>query len=56
MTPEELERWGLVQRRVENNAIVYQNALVYDAGYNLSAIEKGYIEFVRQCLGVSVEP
>ena len=56
MTPEELERWGLVQRRVENNAIVYQNALVYDSGYNLSAIEKGYIEFVRQCLGVSAEP
>lgn len=46
MRQEVLEAWGLVQRSVEDNQIIYQNALVHIAPELLNDIERSFMDYV----------
>ena len=43
-TPDKvLERYGLVQRKCEENKKIYKDVLIYRAGYKLSKLDKAFI-------------
>ena len=51
MRQEALEAWGLIQRSVEDNHIVYQNALVHIAPELLNDIERRFMDYVIERCG-----
>ena len=51
MRQEALEAWGLIQRSVEDNHIIYQNALVHIAPELLNDIERSFMDYVIEHYG-----
>ena len=51
MRQEVLEAWGLIQRSVEDNHIIYQNALVHIAPELLNDIERNFMDYVIEHYG-----
>lgn len=43
-----LARWSLVQKPSNINQTVYHDALVYQLQYDMTQIERGFVEFVQQ--------
>lgn len=43
-----LTRWSLVQKPSNINQTVYHDALVYQLQYDMTQIERGFVEFVQQ--------
>ena len=43
-----LERYGLVQKKCQENGKIYQDVLMYRRGYKLTALAKRFIEQLRQ--------
>lgn len=51
MRQEALEAWGLIQRGVEDNHIIYQNALVHITPELLNDIERSFMDYVIEHYG-----
>ena len=51
MRQETLEAWGLIQRSVGDNHIIYQNALVHIAPELLNDIERSFMDYVIEHCG-----
>ena len=49
MRQEALEAWGLAQRSVEDNCVLYQNALIHIAPELLNDIERSFMDRVIDC-------